>query len=151
MPWKHHYLDLDPTYKDAYGLPLIRVTFDFEDQDREMIKFVAGKAAEIMKEMKPTTMGSADQLGPYNIVPYQSTHNTGGAIMGADPSTSAVNSYLQMWDHENIFVVGACAFPHNSGYNPTGTVGALAYRAAEGVSQYIKKADLWCEYTDSAI
>lgn len=139
MPWKHHYLDLDPTYKDAYGLPLLRVTFDFEDQDREMIKFVAGKAAEIMKEMKPTSMGSNDQLGPYNIVPYQSTHNTGGVIMGADPATSAVNSYMQMWDAENVFVVGACAFPHNSGYNPTATIGALAYRAAEGILAYIKK------------
>ncbi|NHN31719.1 GMC family oxidoreductase [Paenibacillus agricola] len=139
MPWKHHYLDLDPTYKDAYGLPLMRVTFDFEDQDREMFKYVSGKTVEIMKEMKPTTIGSSDQLGPYNIVPYQSTHNTGGAIMGADPSTSAVNSYMQMWDAENVFVVGACAFPHNSGYNPTGTVGALAYRAAEGILLYLKQ------------
>lgn len=138
LPWRHHYLDLDPTYKDAYGSPLVRVTFDFEEQDRQMIKFVAGKTAEIMKEMKPTSMGSADQLGPYNIVPYQSTHNTGGAIMGADPSTSAVNNYMQMWDVENLFVVGASAFPHNGGYNPTGTVGALAYRCAEGITKYMK-------------
>ncbi|MDF2815754.1 MAG: family oxidoreductase, partial [Paenibacillus sp.] len=78
LPWKHHYLDLDPTYKDNNGIPLIRITFDFEEQDRQMIKFIAGKAAGIMKEMGPTTMGSADQLAPYNIVPYQSTHNTGG-------------------------------------------------------------------------
>ncbi|NOU92606.1 GMC family oxidoreductase [Paenibacillus sp. LMG 31456] len=142
LPWKHHYLDLDPTYKDAYGLPLMRITFDFEEQDRQMIKFVAEKAAGIMKEMNPTTIGSNSTLGPYNIVPYQSTHNTGGAIMGSDPSTSAVNNYLQMWDVENVFVVGASAFPHNSGYNPTGTVGALAYRAAEGVSKYMKQGGI---------
>ena len=36
--------------------------------------------------------------------------------MGSDPATSAVNNYLQMWDAENIFVVGASAFAHNSGY-----------------------------------
>ena len=70
----------------------------------------------------------------YDTVPYQSTHNTGGVIMGADPSTSVVNNYLQMWDFANVFVVGACNFPQNAGFNPTGTVGALAYRAAEGVS-----------------
>ncbi|MNI28141.1 Gluconate 2-dehydrogenase flavoprotein precursor [compost metagenome] len=139
LPYKHHYLDLDPTYKDIYGLPLARITFDFEEQDRQMVKFLAVKTAEIMKEMNPTSIGSSDQLGPYNIVPYQSTHNTGGAIMGADPSTSAVNSYLQMWDVENLFVVGASAFAHNGGYNPTGTIGALAYRAAEGVSKYLKQ------------
>ncbi|GAA3399960.1 GMC family oxidoreductase [Paenibacillus hodogayensis] len=139
MPWRHHYVDLDPTYKDAYGLPLVRITFDFEEQDRQLVKFMSGKTSEIMKEMNPTKVGSSDQLNPYNIVPYQSTHNTGGAVMGADPSTSAVNSYLQMWDAENVFVVGASAFAHNSGYNPTATVGALSYRAAEGIAKYLKQ------------
>lgn len=62
--------------------------------------------------------------------------------MGADSAASAVNSYLQMWDAENVFVVGASAFPHNSGYNPTGTVGALAYRAAEGISKYLKQGGM---------
>lgn len=139
MPWRHHYIDLDPTYKDVYGLPLPRVTFDFEDQDREMVKYLATKTTAIMKEMSATSVGSSDQLKPYNIVPYQSTHNTGGVVMGADPGTSAVNNYLQMWDAENVFVVGASAFAHNSGYNPTATVGALSYRAVEGITNYIKK------------
>ncbi len=40
--------------------------------------------------------------------------------MGANPSESVVNRYLQHWDVPNLFVVGASAFPHNSGYNPTG-------------------------------
>lgn len=43
-----------------------------------------------------------------------------------------------MWDCENVFIPGASAFPHNSGMNPTGTVGALAYRAAEGIEKYLK-------------
>ena len=75
----------------------------------------------------------------WDAVPYQSTHNTGGAVMGADPKTSAVNKYLQSWDVPNVFVVGASAFAHNAGLNPTGTVGALAYWAAEAITtQYIK-------------
>lgn len=139
MPWRHHYLDLDPSYKDAFGLPLLRMTYDFEDQDREMGKFLAEKSAEILKEMGASSYGPGRDLTSYNISPYQSTHNTGGAIMGADPRTSAVNNYLQMWDFENVFVVGASAFAHNSGYNPTGTVGALAYRAADGALKYLKK------------
>lgn len=139
LPWRHHYLDLDPTYKDAYGLPLMRITFDFEEQDRQLVKFMATKTKQIMQEMGPTSIGSSDQLNAYNIVPYQSTHNTGGAVMGADPSTSAVNSYLQMWDAENVFVVGASAFAHNSGNNPTATVGALAYRAADGIAKYLQQ------------
>jgi gluconate 2-dehydrogenase alpha chain len=142
MPFRHHYLDLDPTYKDSFGDPLIRLTFDFEDQDRELARFQVSRCEEIMKEMGADTVVANKELGPYDIVPYQSTHNTGGVIMGADPATSAVNHYLQMWDAENVFVVGASAFPHNSGYNPTGTVGALAYRAAEGVIKYSKQGGM---------
>jgi gluconate 2-dehydrogenase alpha chain len=79
------------------------------------------------------------RTGPYSIVPYQTTHNTGGTIMGADPKTSAVNRYLQSWDLHNLFVMGACVFPQNAGYNPTGTVGALTYWAANAIrTQYLK-------------
>lgn len=137
MPFRHHFLDLDPTYKDVFGDPLMRITFDFEEQDRQLAAYCADRCGEIIKEM-----GAADKievnrkLGPYDITPYQSTHNTGGAIMGSSPETSVVNNYLQMWDAENVFVVGASAFPHNSGYNPTGTMGALSYRAAEGIVKY---------------
>lgn len=139
MPFKHHFLDLDPTYKDAFGDPLIRITFDFEEQDRQLAVFLADKCADILKEMGADHIDSLKELGPYDISTYQSTHNTGGVIMGADPGTSAVNNYLQMHDYDNLFVVGASAFGHNSGYNPTGTVGALAYRAVEGILKYHDK------------
>jgi gluconate 2-dehydrogenase alpha chain len=59
--------------------------------------------------------------------------------MGADPTTSVVNRYLQSWDVSNLFVIGASAFPQNAGYNPTGTVGALAFWAAEAIrSRYLR-------------
>ncbi|MET3290776.1 UNVERIFIED_CONTAM: gluconate 2-dehydrogenase alpha chain [Brevibacillus sp. OAP136] len=138
LSFRHHYLDLDPTYKDTFGDPLIRITFDFEEQDRELARFLGTKCEEILKEMGAKTIDATKELGPYDITPYQSTHNTGGVIMGTSPDTSAVNTWLQMWDTENLFVIGASAFPQNSGYNPTGTVGALAYRTAEGILKYHK-------------
>ena len=59
--------------------------------------------------------------------------------MGSDPRTSALNKYLQSWDVSNLFVVGASAFPQNAAQNPTGTVGALAFWAAEAIrDRYIK-------------
>lgn len=139
MSYKHHFLDLDPTYKDAFGDPLMRVTFDFEEQDRELGVYLAARSAEIMKEMGADHVDYLKEIGPYEIMTYQSTHNTGGVIMGADPSTSAVNTYCQMWDADNVFVVGASSFPQNAGYNPTATVGALAYRTAEGILKYREK------------
>ncbi|MEV5029163.1 GMC family oxidoreductase [Paenibacillus sp. LPE1-1-1.1] len=142
MSFKHHFLDLDSTYKDVYGDPLLRITFDFEDQDRELAKFLAERCSKIMNEMGADKVDYLKDLGPYEIMTYQSTHNTGGVIMGDKPDTSAVNTYSQMWDADNVFVVGASSFPQNAGYNPTNTVGALAYRAAEGILKYREKGGL---------
>ncbi|KON89816.1 GMC family oxidoreductase [Sporosarcina globispora] len=142
MPVQHNYMDLDPSYKDAYGLPLLRLTYDFTEQDKNLYNYIGKISDSIMKEMGPAKINDRQQLEHYDIVPYQTTHNTGGVIMGAEPETSAVNNYMQMWEAENVFVIGASAFPHNGGYNPTGTVGALAYRAAEGIIKYSKEGGL---------
>jgi gluconate 2-dehydrogenase alpha chain len=59
--------------------------------------------------------------------------------MGADPTTSALNRYLQSWDVPNLFVMGATAFPQNGGYNPTGTIGALTFWSLDAIrKQYLK-------------
>jgi gluconate 2-dehydrogenase alpha chain len=134
-----NHLDLDPTYKDRFGLPLLRMTFDFPDNDIRMSNYVTDRMEEIAKALKPREYVVSRRTKPYSTVPYQSTHNTGGAIIGADPKTSAINKYLQSWDVPNVFVIGSSAFPQNAGYNPTGTVGALAYLAADAIiSKYLK-------------
>lgn len=139
LPYKTNYLSLDPTYKDAYGLPLLRLTYNFTDQDRALHKFFTDKTAEIAQRMKGVrSVSKGAYIKDYSVIPYQSTHNTGGTTMGSDPKTSVVNTYLQHWDMENLFVVGAGNFQHNSGYNPTDTAGALAYRCAEGIIKYSK-------------
>ncbi|MBC7908672.1 MAG: GMC family oxidoreductase [Rhodospirillaceae bacterium] len=139
MSHRANYLDLDPTYKDAWGRPLLRMTFDYRDNDIKMSNHLTSVAEKIGKAMNPTHMMLKLAGTPYSIVPYQTTHNTGGAIMGDDPSNSAVNRFLQAWDVSNVFVPGASAFPQNAGYNPTGTVGALAYWALEAIKRdYLK-------------
>jgi gluconate 2-dehydrogenase alpha chain len=138
--YRTNYLDLDPTYRDAYGLPLIRMTFDFHENEYKMSDYLTNKVAEIGKAIGPAKMNVNRRTGKYSIVPYQSTHNTGGAAMGADPATSAVNRYLQSWDVPNVFVIGASAFPQNGGYNPTGTVGALTFWALDAIKdRYLKQ------------
>jgi gluconate 2-dehydrogenase alpha chain len=138
--YRTNYLDLDPTYRDAYGLPLLRMTFDRHENEHKMSQWLTNKAAEIAKAIGPSKMNVSPRTGKYTIVPYQSTHNTGGAVMGADPQTSAINKYLQSWDVPNVFVVGASAFPQNGGYNPTGTVGALTFQALEAIkTKYLKR------------
>jgi gluconate 2-dehydrogenase alpha chain len=60
-------------------------------------------------------------------------------MMGTNPRNSVVNRYLQSWDAHNLFIMGASVFPQQHGYNPTGTVGALAYWAVDKIkSTYLK-------------
>jgi gluconate 2-dehydrogenase alpha chain len=134
-----NYLDLDPTYRDVHGRKLMRMTFDFSDNDHRRSDFLTQKAEAIARAMKPREIAVRPRKGSYDIVPYQTTHNTGGAIMGTNPRDSVVNRYLQHWDVPNLFVLGAGAFPQNPGYNPTATIGALTYWAAEAIkTQYLK-------------
>lgn len=139
MAHVNNYLDLDPTYVDAYGQPLMRLTYDFTPNDRAMTAFLTERVREIAERMGGREIKLNPREGPYDSMPYQTTHNTGGTIMGSDPSTSVVNRYLQSWDVPNLFVMGASVFPQNAGYNPTGTVAALAYWAADAIrSQYLR-------------
>jgi gluconate 2-dehydrogenase alpha chain len=138
---RENFLDLDPTYKDALGRPLIRMSYNFHDNDYKLAEYMAGVIGRIARAMNPTIMSSpAARRGNYNVVPYQSTHNTGGTMMGAEPGKSVLNRYLQSWDADNLFVMGASVFPQNQSYNPTGFVGALAYWSANAITtQYLKR------------
>jgi gluconate 2-dehydrogenase alpha chain len=128
------FLDLDPTYKDRLGRPLMRMTFDFHDNELKMSVFLTERLAGIAKALDPAEIKASPRTGPYTLNIYQTTHNTGGTAMGSDPVTSVVNRYCQSWDVPNVFVGGgASVFPQNHGYNPTGTVGALAYWTADAI------------------
>ncbi|HEY1857100.1 GMC family oxidoreductase [Acidocella sp.] len=138
-PYKDAYLDLDPTYKDPYGSPLLRLTFDWHENELKMSAFVTDKLAKVGKAMGGARIQASPRTGPYTVVPYQTTHTTGGAVMGDSRETSVVNKYGQSWDVSNVFVYGSGLFPQNAGMNPTGTVGALTYFSVEAVkNQYLK-------------
>jgi gluconate 2-dehydrogenase alpha chain len=137
--YRTNHLDLDPTYKDRFGRPLLRMTMDFPENELKMNAFLTDKYVEIIKAMGATQVVAHPRKGPYDITAYQTSHLCGGAIMGDKPTNSALNRYLQSWDVPNLFVQGATAFPQNAGYNPTGTVGALAYWSAAAIrDRYLK-------------
>ncbi|MGB6309386.1 MAG: GMC family oxidoreductase [Steroidobacteraceae bacterium] len=141
MSYRSRYLDLDPTYKDGHGLPLLRMTFDWHDNEYKVAAYSAARLEEIVKAMKPASYAT-EMFKPgthYDTRIYQSTHTTGGAIMGSNPSNSVINRYSQSWDVSNLFVMGASAFPQNIGYNPTGLLAGLAYFSAAKIREtYLK-------------
>ncbi len=93
------------------------LTFDWQENDIKMAQFMFDKMAPIAKAMKPKyLLGSPKNANShFDTTSYQTTHMNGGAVMGEDPKTSAVNRYLQSWDVHNVFVIGASAFPQGPG------------------------------------
>ncbi len=139
-PHRENFLDLDPTYRDAYGQPLLRMNYDFRENDYRMSEYVTARAAEIAREMGATTVGAPQpRRGHFDPRFYQTTHTTGGTIMGAEPATSVVSPHLQHWDAQNLFIVGASVYAHNAGYNPTGPLAALALRLGEDLARYARQ------------
>jgi gluconate 2-dehydrogenase alpha chain len=139
MANRNNYLDLDPTYRNAFGQPLMRMTFDYKENEQKMGEHAAKVVNELARSMNPTQLNAAVGRASWTVVPYQSTHNTGGTIMGTNPRESVVNRYLQSWDCHNLFTVGANVFPHNASYNPTGPVGALTYWLVDAIkNRYLK-------------
>src|SRR5262249_789195 len=94
---------------------------------------------DIAKSMNPTRLNEATARTQWTVVPYQSTHNTGGTIMGANSRDSALNKYLHTSDCHNLFLVRAHGFPPNASDTRTGPGGALAYWTADRIkNSYLK-------------
>ena len=136
LPYTDQFLDLDPNYSDAFGDPLLRLTFDWHANDQKLYHFMADKVGGIMTAMGADKVSVKPDLGGYVIDKYQSTHATGGAIMGSNPGDSVTNKYGQVWDTPNVFVTGAALYPQNPGANPTGTLVPLAYMAGDAIRDH---------------
>jgi gluconate 2-dehydrogenase alpha chain len=139
LAYKGNYMDLDPRYKDRFGDPLLRMTIDWRDNERNMVEFMTAKGVAMGHAMGATEVVAFPGLRAYDTRRYQSTHIQGGTIMGSSPDRSVLNNYLQHWHFSNLFVLGASSFPQNPAANPTATILALTYRTADAIiNSYLK-------------
>lgn len=107
--------------KDEYGMPVPKVTFSYQENDRKLYRH----GIEQMKRIVEAVGGTA-----LHVV-SDTAHLMGGCRMGNDPTTSVVNEYGQTHDIPNLFIAGASTFVTSGGGNPTNTVMALAARTAD--------------------
>jgi gluconate 2-dehydrogenase alpha chain len=135
LAYHANYMDLEPVYKDRWGDPLLRLTLDWRDNERRLVDFATHRAGEVARAMGAVEIAPFPGLRRYDATRYQGTHIQGGTILGANDTHSVVNRYLQHWQVQNLFVLGASAFPQNPSGNPTLTAVALTYRTADAVVQ----------------
>jgi gluconate 2-dehydrogenase alpha chain len=137
--YRQNYLDLDPTYTDKWGDPVLRVTMNWTDHEVRQSQMLGREQQAIAKAMGAKASTFRGNQRPYDAARANDTHVHGGAIMGTSPETSVVNPYLQHWKMPNLWVVGGSCFPQNES-NPTLTLLALTYRAMDAlIDRYIKK------------
>jgi gluconate 2-dehydrogenase alpha chain len=125
LPHEQNRLDLDPRVRDRWGLPVYRDTITFTDNCRPMNDF----AIERLQEIAVATGASKSYVVPQGPTP--TAHSCGGTRIGFNPTDSVANSFGQLWDAPNVFLGGTSLYPTMSGFNPTLTIYALAYRTAD--------------------
>jgi gluconate 2-dehydrogenase alpha chain len=128
LPYSTHTLDLDPEYRDrsGLGLPVIRITYDLEENERKLSNWMIGKAEACLRYMG----AERTWRGPI-LTGVCSSHDLGGCRMGNDPSASVVDADLHVHDTPGLYVFSGAVFPTCPGVNPNLTIWALVLRASE--------------------
>lgn len=130
LPYEDNFLDLDPEATDEDGVPVVRVTFEIKDNERAAGAWIQERCEEILREMGAETTWSV----PVDTLAINS-HAYGGTRAGDDPATSVVDANMLTHEVPNLAVFGASSFPSTGGYNPTQTVQAWSWRAAEYIAE----------------
>lgn len=139
LPYEGVFLDLDPTVKDPLGVPVIRVTYEIQENEITAAKYMDQKLAELLMAMGASETWQNFPAGtglPIN------THAYGGTRMGDDANASVVNKYGLAHEASNLMVLGGSTFPGSSGYNPTETLQAHAWYAADYLAKNLGKIAL---------
>lgn len=134
QPYETNFLDLDPDVKDPAGLPVLRVTYSLGDNEKKAAAYLYQRTAEIATKMGAKTTWPSY---PYDVPLPINSHAYGGTRMGDDPAGSVVDKWNMAHDATNLCVLGGSSFPASSGYNPTETIEALAWRSADYISTHL--------------
>ncbi len=128
LPQLGNSISLDPDVKDAWGLPAMRVTFNFHPDDIKTINWAYTKQVEILEAAGAKKTWVAGSSIEDNL---PSTHLMGTCRMGNDPKQSVVDRYNRAHDVPNLLIVDGSSFVTAARQQPTATIQALAYRAAD--------------------
>jgi choline dehydrogenase-like flavoprotein len=132
-------ITLDPDVKDAWGLPAIRVTYDFHPDDTATVKWMLKKQIEILEAAGAQKTWTQS----YDIASMMpSRHLMGTCRMGKNPDSSVVNASSQTHDIPNLFLVDGSNFVTSARQQPTATIQALAYRAADHAIRAARRGEL---------
>jgi choline dehydrogenase-like flavoprotein len=141
LPLETNNVTLDPEVKDAWGLPAVRITFDWHPDDIANMKWLAARERDILQA------AGAQKVWSFPIEPAQpnlmpSRHLIGTCRMGTNPSRSVADPFGNAHDVRNLFIVDGSNFVTAGRQQPTATIQALAYRSADHIVTKAKAGEL---------
>ena len=144
VPQYDNYCEIDPDTVDEFGIPVLRFHYNWTDYERNQAKHMHKTFEEIFDAMGAITLGDTPTAeSEYGLAaPGQIIHEVGTTRMGDNPATSVTNSYQQLHDAKNVFVVDAGSFVSQADKNPTWTIMALSWRTSDFIVEQLKKQNL---------
>jgi gluconate 2-dehydrogenase alpha chain len=138
LPYAANRLEIDPDARDrsGLGLPVVRVTYDLQPNEKRLADHMEGVSEEILRRM-----GATETWRGPSFTGAGSSHDMGACRMGGDPATSVVDRDLRVHDTPGLYVFGGATFPTCPGINPTLTIWAVALRAADRLVAQLKAGD----------
>ena len=129
---------LDPDVKDAWGIPVLKFDYRFQDNELKMMQDAADQAAEMLRAARAEDIRVRRDI----LTEGWSIHEMGTARMGSDPTSSVTNSFGQTHDVKNLYVVDGAIFNSASCQNPTWTILALCWRAMDHLKDEMRKGNV---------
>jgi choline dehydrogenase-like flavoprotein len=138
LPVEANAIDLDPVLRDAWGVPAMRVTYKEHDNDVKLMKHMQERSVQLLE-----ASGALETWRyPVSEDPGAGFHLLGTCRMGNDPSRSVVDKFHRAHDVRNLFLVDGSSFVTSGRGQPTLTIQALAFRAAENLIKAAKAGDV---------
>jgi choline dehydrogenase-like flavoprotein len=130
-------VSIDPQLKDAWGVPAMRVTYKDHPDDLKIARFFQDRAYEVMDAAGALKVWR----GPISER-HSSVHLLGTCRMGNDPGTSVIDKYHRTHDVPNLFLCDGSSFVTSGRGQPTMTIEALAFRAAEHIGELARRNEI---------
>jgi choline dehydrogenase-like flavoprotein len=138
IPKESNFVSLHKDKKDAWDMPLLNISVDYDDNDDKMVKDYQEQLVEMFEKAGFYDVQTSDSKQP----PGLDIHEMGGVRMGHDPKTSLLNKWNQMHACKNVFVTDGSCMTSTSTQNPSLTYMALTARAADYAMTEMKKGKI---------
>jgi choline dehydrogenase-like flavoprotein len=138
LPLATNNVTLDPDVKDKWGRPALRTTFMNHEDDFKTMEFFMERSLELLD-----AVGAIEKVGSYTKEGQTGgVHLLGTCRMGNDPTTSVVDKFNRAHDVPNLYIVDGSSFVTSGRGQPTMTIMALAFRAADHLIEAARKGEV---------